>query len=196
MLFFADAVWACLDYTASEKCRFFIMKLDFFLDSGLISDKIILMTQKNESKGDTHQADSTPSAADYVKSARVQLRDGDKNQAYQTLREAMIHYPENAMVLSYYKPSDATTSRALYPILYLNLGRACAAAGRKKEAVDAYTKGLKHDKSHPELRKEMKALGIRKQPPVPFLSRSNPINKYLGKVLNRSDKAQSRTRNA
>jgi hypothetical protein len=32
----------------------------------------------------------------------------------------------------------------------------------------------------------MQKLGVRKKPPVPFLDRSNPINKYIGKLLNKS----------
>ncbi len=169
------------------------------------------MNEADKHKEDGQNTGSTPTAPEYVKSARMHLRDGEQNRAYQLLREAMTHYPENPIVLSYYgyvqavvdkrfqsgmaacrkslavfKPSDATSARALYPILYLNLGRACAAANRKKDAVEAFTKGLKHDKGHLELKKEMKALGLRKQPPVPFLSRSNPINKYLGMMLHRA----------
>ncbi len=160
---------------------------------------------------DGREPAGAPTAAEFVKAARIQLRDGERNRAYQTLREAMIEYPENPIVLSFYgyvqtivdkrfqsgmaacrkslglfNPSDAASARALYPVLYLNLGRACAAAGRKKEAVEAFAKGLKHDKGHVELKKEMKALGMRKQPPLPFLSRSNPINKYLGIILHRA----------
>lgn len=150
----------------------------------------------------------TKSAAEYVKEARALLLDGQRREAYQLLIQAVGYYPENAIILSYYgylqslvdrkyqsalaackralalfEAADKSSARILYPILYLNLGRTCIAAGKKKEAIVAFTKGLSHDKSHPELKKEMRLLGTRKNPPVPFLSRSNPVNKYIGKML-------------
>jgi Tfp pilus assembly protein PilF len=72
----------------------------------------------------------------------------------------------------------------VFPVLYLNLGKAYVAAGKKKNAVTAFNQGLHYDPQHAAIRKELKKLGARKKPPVSFLDRSNPINKYLGKVLN------------
>jgi tetratricopeptide (TPR) repeat protein len=145
---------------------------------------------------------------EYVKAARAHIRNGQRKQAYSILLQAMACYPDHAVILSYcgwlqaivdrkhksgiavcrkafvaFKSSDPHTAGIVYPILYLNLGRAFLAAGKKKEAVENFTKGLKHDRGHIELKKEMQLLGTRKSPPVPFLSRSNPINKYVGKLL-------------
>jgi len=145
---------------------------------------------------------------DYIKAARVQLRAGNQDQAYSILLQAVVDYPENALIVSYYgclqaivgkqfragidacrkavalfKAPDKYSVGVIYPILYLNLGRACLAAGRKKDAIDAFSKGVKYDKGHRELKKELQLLGMRKPPAVPFLSRSNPINKYIGKLL-------------
>ncbi len=47
----------------------------------------------------------------------------------------------------------------------------------------AYEKGLGYDKNNSELKKEMKQLGLRKAPPLPFLDRSNPLNVVVGKLL-------------
>ncbi|HMK49152.1 MAG TPA: tetratricopeptide repeat protein [Thermodesulfovibrionales bacterium] len=69
------------------------------------------------------------------------------------------------------------------PILYLNLGKAYLVSGRKKEAITAFRNGLRIDPESKDLLKEMKRLGVRKNPPFPFLSRSNSLNKYLGKIL-------------
>jgi hypothetical protein len=82
-----------------------------------------------------------------------------------------------------FKAPDAYSAGVIYPILYLNLGRAYIAAGRKVEGIKSFEKGLKFDRSHFELKKEQRLLGIRKPPVVPFLSRSNPINKYIGIIL-------------
>lgn len=151
--------------------------------------------------------------AAYVKAARVHLKNGQLKQAYGILLQAMAIYPEHAVILSYsgwlqavvdkkhhsgistcrkafvaFKTSDPHTAGIVYPILYLNLGRTFLAAGRKKEASENFSKGLKHDRSHFELKKEMQRLGKRKNPIVSFLSRSNPINKYIGMLSHNSSR--------
>jgi tetratricopeptide (TPR) repeat protein len=155
----------------------------------------------------------TAGPIDYIKAARIRLREGSHQQAYSILQQAIADYPENALILSYFGCLQAIVDRkyrsgidacrkalalfrapdkysvgVIYPILYLNLGRACLAAGRKQEAIEAFTKGLKYDRSHRELKKELMLLGMRKPPVVPFLSRSNPINKYIGMLLHGSRK--------
>jgi tetratricopeptide (TPR) repeat protein len=69
-----------------------------------------------------------------------------------------------------------------YPVLYLNLGKAYLTSNQRKAALDAFREGLKHDTKHRELQSHMAKLGRRKNPVIPFLDRSNPINKYLGKL--------------
>jgi hypothetical protein len=70
-----------------------------------------------------------------------------------------------------------------HPVLYLNLGKAYLVSGKRKLAITAFQKGLGIDPKNQDLMREMKKLGIRKKPPVPFLGRSNSLNKYLGKIL-------------
>lgn len=156
-------------------------------------------------------ADSVLQPADYVRAARAHLRNGQLKQAYGILLQAMALYPNHPVILSYcgwlqavvdkkyhsgiaacrkafvaFKSSDPHTAGIVYAILYLNLGRAFLAAGRKGDAYENFSKGLKHDRGSVELKKEMQRLGLRKQPLVPFLSRSNPINKYIGKLRHHS----------
>lgn len=72
------------------------------------------------------------------------------------------------------------------PQYYINLAEACQRAGIKSWAVKAIQMGLnKADKNSHLLQKEMKKFGLRKRPPIPFLSRSNPINKFIGIILSR-----------
>ncbi len=159
-----------------------------------------------------HKADQepggTPPPAEYIKAARAHLRSGNQKQAYRVLLQAVVDHPDNALILSYYgclqaivdkkfrsgidtcrkalatfKPADTYSAGVIYPILHLNLGRAYLAAGRKQDAVDSFTKGVKYDKANSELNKELRMLGLRKRPLIPFLSRSNPINKYIGMLL-------------
>ena len=49
--------------------------------------------------------------------------------------------------------------------------------------MDTVLRGIKYDRPDGPLRAEMKKMGIRRKPPIPFLSRLNPINKYIGKIL-------------
>jgi tetratricopeptide (TPR) repeat protein len=82
-----------------------------------------------------------------------------------------------------FKTSDPQSAGRVYPILYLNLGKTFLVNGRKKEAVESFRKGLQYDRSNGELKKEMKLLGIRKQPPIAFLSRKNLLNRIIGNLL-------------
>ncbi len=67
---------------------------------------------------------------------------------------------------------------------FLFLGRIYLLADRKKEAIRAFSLGLRHGGSA-EIGAELRKLGYRKPPVLPFLSRDNPLNKYLGKMLSR-----------
>lgn len=165
-------------------------------------------------EGSPEAASSVTPPAEYVKRARAYLRNGQRKQAYSVLLEASDLYPDHPVILSYcgwlqavidkkyksgifacrkafvvFKSTNSHTMGVVYPILYLNLGRTFLAAGMKKEAVENFKKGLKHDRYHSELKKEMQLLGTRGKPPVPFLSRSNPLNKYIGKMLNTTSRS-------
>ncbi|WP_246014674.1 tetratricopeptide repeat protein [Geomonas oryzae] len=64
---------------------------------------------------------------------------------------------------------------------FLRLGTVYLAAGRKKEAIRALHLGLRVGKN-PAITKLLQTLGQRERPVLPFLSRGNPLNKYLGKM--------------
>lgn len=146
--------------------------------------------------------------SEYLRAVRAHLRSGKHKDAYSLLLQASVRYPEDPLILSYYgclqalvdkkyrsgvetckrailllKKQGSFSEEVLYPVFYLNLGRAYVAAGKKKDAIDAYKKGLRYDNGNSDLKKELQGLGVRKQPPVPFLDRSNPINKYIGMIL-------------
>jgi tetratricopeptide (TPR) repeat protein len=70
------------------------------------------------------------------------------------------------------------------PALYLNLGRTYLAAGYKRQALNAFRRGLKFG-GHPLISAEMRKLGMRKNPVIPLLPRDNLCNKYLGLLLKR-----------
>ncbi len=151
--------------------------------------------------------------ADYLRAVKARLRSGRQKEAFGLLLQASVRYPDEPLILSYYGCLQAIVDKryrsgvetckraialfkkeasfdedALYPVFYLNLGRAYVAAGKKRDAIDAFKKGLKYDNSHYDLLKELRGLGIREKPPVPFLDRSNPINKYVGLILHKAKK--------
>jgi tetratricopeptide (TPR) repeat protein len=150
---------------------------------------------------------------DYLRAVRSQLRNGKQKEAYSLLLQATLQYPDEPLILSYFgclqaivdkkyrsgvdtckrailllKKKETFNEEVLYPVFYLNLGRAYVAAGKKKDAIDSLQKGLRYDSGNSDLKKELQRLGVRKQAPVPFLDRSNPINKYIGLILNKSKK--------
>ncbi|WP_224961431.1 tetratricopeptide repeat protein [Geomonas subterranea] len=64
---------------------------------------------------------------------------------------------------------------------FLRLGTVYLLAGRKREAIRTLNLGLRVGKN-PAITKLLQTLGHRERPVLPFLSRGNPLNKYLGKM--------------
>jgi tetratricopeptide (TPR) repeat protein len=146
--------------------------------------------------------------ADFLRAVKANLRNGKQKEAFVLLQQAAVRFPDEPLILSYYgcfqalvdkkyrsgvetckqalvllKQKESFEEELLYPVFFLNLGRAYLSAGKKPDAIESFRKGLKYDNSNGELLKELRGLGIRKAPPVPFLDRSNPINKYIGMIL-------------
>jgi tetratricopeptide (TPR) repeat protein len=144
----------------------------------------------------------------YLRTVKAHLRKGNQKAAFSILQQASLQYPEDPFILSYYGCFQAIVDRKyragvdnckkalsllrkessfgeemLYPVFFLNLGRAYIAAGKKKEALVELNRGLKYDNRNSEILQELRTLGMRKKALVPFLDRSNPINKYIGLIL-------------
>lgn len=67
---------------------------------------------------------------------------------------------------------------------YLNLGRIYQMQGKPEEAISAFRQGLSRG-ADDRIVEELRRIGTRRQPPISFLSRDNPLNKYLGIILAR-----------
>jgi tetratricopeptide (TPR) repeat protein len=159
------------------------------------------------------QSKKLPIKSDYFAEVQQLLRRGNGKQALETLREGIAKFPSDPFLLSYYgcliaivennpregikiceeaiQKLDASMpfgTEFFYPAFYLNLGRAYLKGNRKVEAIRAFQKGLKSDPENSDILWELKKLGTRKTPAVPFLNRSNPINKYIGMLLSKSPK--------
>lgn len=156
---------------------------------------------------------------DYLRAVKASLRKGNQKEAFSILQQAAIQYPDDAFILSYYGCLQALVDKRyragvenckkalslvqkestfgedmLYPVFYLNLGRAYVAAEKKDDALDSFRKGLKYDNSNRDILTELRGLGSRKKALVPFLDRSNPINKYIGLILHKTKKAPVKQR--
>ncbi len=157
------------------------------------------------------QSKKQRSKSDFFSEIQQLLRRGNSKQALETLREALTKFPGDPFLLSYYgcliaivendiregiriceesiKSLDTSMpfgSEFFYPVFYLNLGRTYLKARKKADAIKVFLEGLRHDPDNKDIKWEMQKLGVRRKPPIPFLARSNPINKYIGKLLNKS----------
>jgi tetratricopeptide (TPR) repeat protein len=173
----------------------------------------------NASEPVTNAPHEVVKPGDYLRIVKASLRQGNQKEAFNLLQQAAVQYPDDPFILSYYGCLQALVDRKyrsgvekckkalvliqressfgeemLYPGFYLNLGRAYVAAGKKDDALDAFKKGLKYNSGHRDILNELRALGMRKKAVVPFLDRSNPINKYIGLILRREDKAPDKKR--
>ena len=78
---------------------------------------------------------------------------------------------------------EATQRENYNADLYSNLGESLLAAGRRREAFQAFRRGLALQPGHRGIRHAMKSMGVRRRPLIPFLSRGNRINIALGRLV-------------
>jgi tetratricopeptide (TPR) repeat protein len=106
------------------------------------------------------------------------------------LERSPDHLSQYALALAHEKGEIQTSIRLCQEAIkaepknaehFLRLGTIYLISGRRKEAIRTFHLGLRVGK-HPAITKWLQILGHRAQPVLPFLSRTNPINKYLGKI--------------
>lgn len=71
------------------------------------------------------------------------------------------------------------------PELLLNQARVCLSLNQRERAVRAILRGLELFPDDPRLAAARDAIGTRRAPVLPFLSRSNPLNRVLGRLRHR-----------
>lgn len=77
-------------------------------------------------------------------------------------------------------------NKAYYrPQYYNNLAEVYLIWGKKQKAIKAMGNTLNLDDCNKPAQSELSHLGLRSRLFIPFLSRRNPINKYLGIILTR-----------
>jgi tetratricopeptide (TPR) repeat protein len=129
------------------------------------------------------------------------LRDGHPDVALLHASRALGISPKNPFYLSYAGLLVAFTERRFgraetlclealrirrnHPQLYLNLAEVYQNAGRPQEAIEVLDKGLALAGRDFRIRRAREQLGARRQPMLPSLSRSHPLNRILGKWRHR-----------
>lgn len=68
---------------------------------------------------------------------------------------------------------------------YVNLAQVYLKAGKKADAVEALEVGLQYTKRDVRLVRELRQLGIRRPPVIPFLERKHFLNRHLGHLRHR-----------
>ncbi|MFQ5720404.1 MAG: tetratricopeptide repeat protein [Acidobacteriota bacterium] len=68
------------------------------------------------------------------------------------------------------------------PDIFWNLGRVALLAGNRGEAHSTFLRGLEMDPDHPGLRFQVRRLGLRRRPVLPFLGRGHRLNRWAGRV--------------
>ncbi len=148
----------------------------------------------------------------YLQQVRIHLRAGRQREALDLINQLLTYYPDDPVFLSYYgcllvivermyrkgietcqeaiKKFQARSLCSLYDdtilssVFYYNLGRAYASMGKRNEARKVLNIGLAYDPGNDDILEELWNLGIRiVDPPITFLERSNPLNKYIGMIL-------------
>ncbi len=69
------------------------------------------------------------------------------------------------------------------PDLFHNLARVHLRMGRRDRAYAVLLRGLQLHPGHRAILGDIRSMGIRRRPFVPFLSRNNPLNKLLGMMF-------------
>jgi tetratricopeptide (TPR) repeat protein len=138
------------------------------------------------------------SAQREFKKGKELLLDNDYLAAKEHLKNAYDLKPKNAEYLSYYGLGIALSgdnpqvgielcSRAIKinpstPEFFLNLAKIYIKIKDRKKAMQTLKEGLNVDKNDPDILREFHNIGQRKETVLPFLSRNNIMNIYLGRL--------------
>jgi tetratricopeptide (TPR) repeat protein len=130
--------------------------------------------------------------------ACIVRRNYDKAEAL--LADALKISPENATYISYHglcvgMRGDLSEAEKLCrkaaklnpvnPIILVNLGRILLEEGMRKEARTLFSRAYDIDNTSSAAALELSGMGVRRQPVIPFLPRTNPLNFFLGKLRHR-----------
>ncbi len=136
------------------------------------------------------------------KQALDHMRDSNPQQALPHMRRAVELENQNPFYLSYlgvllaqaekrWGEAERLCDAALklkrdQPQLYLNLAEVYVSAGRREDAVATLHDGLKYARRDIRLELMLGKLVVRRPPVIPFLRRTNFLNRHLGMLRHRA----------
>jgi len=145
---------------------------------------------------------SHASAQEHFRQGREELRSESLDRALGHFRAAHRLDPGSAQYRSFYGLvlglcerrweqalelcRSAARDEFFDPIHYYNLARLHLAFGFKSEGLRLLKRGLMIAPGHEEILESLRRLGVRKPPPLKFLRRENPLNRWLGKLIERT----------
>jgi tetratricopeptide (TPR) repeat protein len=87
---------------------------------------------------------------------------------------------------------SAVTVEFYNPDLFHNLARVHLRMGRRDRAYPALLRGLQLHPAHRGILRDLRAMGMRRRPFLPFLSRGNPVNRFFGRMRREEERAAAR----
>ena len=78
--------------------------------------------------------------------------------------------------------TQAVKMRRAQPELYINLAEVYRLAGKRQDAIETLSEGLRYTKRDPRIDDALHRYGFRRPPVFSFLDRNNIINRQLGKL--------------
>jgi Flp pilus assembly protein TadD len=130
------------------------------------------------------------------------LRDNYANRALQHIQRALDLEKNNPYYMSYMGVALARTQQKWADAerlcdsavrmkrnqaqLYLNLAEVYVASGRRDDARDALTAGMKYARRDIRLNIAMAKLTNRRNPVLSFLERKHPLNRHLGMLRHKT----------
>ena len=150
------------------------------------------------------------SKSEFMRKIRRHITNGNLKDALHLSEDARAIHPDNPFFRSYFGYLEAATLNkqkegldicktaletyqsetnnkedSYYSYFHLNIGRVYLLSGKKDFAINALRKGLTYDSKNKEVVIELAKLGIRRPPPIPYLDRTNPANRFLGMFMSK-----------
>lgn len=111
---------------------------------------------------------------------RTLIEDGSKDPQHLSYHGLLIALTEGELNEGTRLCSRALRVAPYDPEMYLNLARVHFRANKKRLAVEVLRRGLRIDEDDRALHRELQRMNPRATPAVDFLSRSHPVNRYIG----------------
>ena len=147
---------------------------------------------------------SHASAQEHFRQGREELRADVFDRALAHFRAAHRLDPGSAQYRSFYGLAlglcerrweqalelcrSAARDEFFDPVHYLNLARLHFAFGFKAEGLRLLRRGLMIDPDNQDIRGALDQFGRRRRPPLGFLRRENRLNRWLGKLIERTER--------